>query len=313
MVSQKKLKDKIKRIAYDNGIDYVGFASIDRFSNAPKDHKPETLLPGARSVISMGKRLSKGALISHSNFYHRRIRDYYFTYMWFGYGAINLHFLDVTAVLISRLIEKEGYIALPIMASGIEDYREKPLGAFSHRHAAVASGLGEFGWNNLFMTPDVGPRVRLVTIITTAELEPDPMYSGNPICDKEKCKKEFGRGKGYPCALACTMKVLDRTGERYWEVEIGEKKFRYAQFNKYISMWASLGLCKAALGKKDLQLPSREIGMREVFKAMKKRDPSQSLEMIVIGRSNYCGRCLNECPVGMPHEVLESFKGEKRC
>jgi ferredoxin len=136
------------------------------------------------------------------------------------------------------------------------------------------------------------------------------MYNGNPICDKEKCKIIFGKGKGYPCALACTMKVLDRTGENYWEVEIGGKVYRYARFDKYRSMWASLGLCKAALGKKEISIPSGEIGMQDVFKALSKRDPSQSLEMLVIGRTNYCGRCLNECPVGMPKEVLDSFKGE---
>jgi hypothetical protein len=260
----------------------------------------------------MGKKLSKGALISHSNYYHRKIRDYFFAYMWFGYGMINEHFLDVTALLITRLLEKEGYIALPIMASGIEDLRG-PIGAISHRHAAVAAGLGEFGWNNLFMTPDAGPRVRLVTVITTAELEPDPMYHGDPICDKERCKKEFGEGKNYVCAGACTMRVLDRSGEKYWEVEIGGRIYRYAQFDKFKSMWAALGLCKPALGKKTIPMPRGKIGVNEIVSAMKERDPAQSLEMLVTGRSNYCGRCLNECPVGMPREVLESSKGDDLC
>jgi len=304
------LKKKIKELAFSNDLDYVGIAPVERFSNAPEDHKPEVLLPGARSVISMGKRLSKGALISHSNYYHRGIRDFYFTYLRFGYGAINLHYLDEAALIVARLLEKEGYIAFPIMASGIEDYKKAPMGTISHRHAAVASGLGEFGWNNLFMTPDAGPRVRLVTVITTAELEPDPMYSGDPICDKERCKREFGKGKYYICAGACTMKVLDRSGKKYWEVEIGGRIYRYAQFDKFKSMWASLGLCKAALGKKEIPLPRGKIGMPEIISGMAQREPAQSFEMVVAGRSNYCGRCLNECPVGMPKEVLNSFQHE---
>jgi epoxyqueuosine reductase len=307
------LKQRVKELAFSNGLDYVGIAPVERFTNSPEEHKPDVLLPGARSVISMGKKLSKGALISHSNFYHRRIRDYYFTYLRFGYGAINLHFLDETALIVTRFLEKEGYIAFPIMASGIEDYRKAPMGPISHRHAAVAAGLGEFGWNNLFMTPDAGPRVRLVTVITTAELEPDPMYHGDPICDKERCKKEFGEEKNYPCARACTMKVLDRSGKKYWEVEIGGRIYRYAQFDKFKSMWASLGLCKAALGKKEIPLPRGKIGMPEIVSAMAEREPSQPLEMVVAGRSNYCGRCLNECPVGMPKEVLKSFKGDEPC
>ena len=306
------LKQRVKELAFSNDLDYVGIAPVERFFNSPEDHKPDVLLPGARSVISMGKRISKGALISHSNYYHRRIRDYFFTYMWFGYGMINEHLLDVAALLITRLLEKEGYIAFPIMASGIEDLRV-PIGAISHRHAAVAAGLGEFGWNNLFMTPDAGPRVRLVTVITTAELEPDPMYSGAPLCDKERCKREFGKGKYYVCAGACTMQVLDRSGEKYWEVEIEGRTYRYAQFDKFKSMWAALGLCKPALGKKAIPMPRGKIAVNEIVRAMTERDPGQSLEMLVTGRSNYCGRCLNECPVGMPQEVLDAFRGDERC
>jgi len=306
------LKQKIKELAFSNDLDYVGVAPIGRFSNAPEDHRPEVLLPGARSVISMGKKLSKGALISHSNFYHRHIRDFFFTYMWFGYGVINEHVLDVTSLLVTRMLEKEGYVGFPIMASGMED-PTVPIAALSHRHAAVAAGLGEFGWNNLLMTPDAGPRVRLVTVITTADLEPDPMYGGVPICNKERCKMEFGKGKQYPCAGGCTMKVLDRSGEKYWEVEIEGRTYRYAQFDKFRSMWAVTGLCKAALGKRQIPLPKGKIGFSEIVDGVAQRDPTQSLEMLVTGRSNYCGRCLNECPVGMPKEVLESFKGGQAC
>lgn len=52
---------------------------------------------------------------------------------------------------------------------------------FSMRHAAVACGLGELGLSNLFLAPDMGPRVRLSAFITTAPLEPDPMYE-EPLC-----------------------------------------------------------------------------------------------------------------------------------
>jgi hypothetical protein len=45
----------------------------------------------------------------------------------------------------------------------------------------VAAGLGEFGLNNLLLTPQYGPRVRLESMITTAELAPDPLCEG-PIC-----------------------------------------------------------------------------------------------------------------------------------
>ena len=36
------------------------------------------------------------------------------------------------------------------------------LGDFSHKHAALAAGMGTFGWSNLFLTPEFGARVRLI-------------------------------------------------------------------------------------------------------------------------------------------------------
>lgn len=134
------LKQRIRESAFSNGLDYVGIATMEKFCDSPEKHRPDVLLPGARSVISMGKKLSKEGLISHSNFYHRQIRNY-FTSLWFGYGAINLHFLDETALIITRLLERRGYIAFPIIGIGIENYRKAPMATVSHRHAAVATFL----------------------------------------------------------------------------------------------------------------------------------------------------------------------------
>lgn len=36
------------------------------------------------------------------------------------------------------------------------------MALFSNRHAAVAAGLGEIGWNGFCLTPDNGPRQRFV-------------------------------------------------------------------------------------------------------------------------------------------------------
>jgi epoxyqueuosine reductase len=48
-------------------------------------------------------------------------------------------------------------------------------GIFSMRHAAVRAGLGEFGLNNVVVTPRYGPRVRFNALVTEAELEPTPL------------------------------------------------------------------------------------------------------------------------------------------
>ena len=99
------------------------------------------------------------------------------------------------------------------------DFPKPPKGfaPFSHRHAAVAAGLGEFGLNNLLLTPRYGPRQRLVSIITTAPLEPDPIIE-KPICLGEKCSLCIKRcpagafGEPYDLAIAarsCKLAKVD--------------------------------------------------------------------------------------------------------
>jgi epoxyqueuosine reductase QueG len=51
------------------------------------------------------------------------------------------------------------------------------FGLFSQRHAAVRAGLGEFGLNNVVVTPQYGPRVRFNSVITQAPLEISPLLT----------------------------------------------------------------------------------------------------------------------------------------
>ena len=68
------------------------------------------------------------------------------------------------------------------------DFPKPPGGfaPFSHRHAAVAAGLGEFGLCNLLLTPQYGSRQRLVSIISKAPLAADPLVTER-LCLGEKC------------------------------------------------------------------------------------------------------------------------------
>jgi len=62
-------------------------------------------------------------------------------------------------------------------------------GDLSHKHAAVACGLGSFGLNNLVISPGWGPRIRLATILTNAELKYDRILQENPCHDCVECVK----------------------------------------------------------------------------------------------------------------------------
>lgn len=97
--------------------------------------------------------------------------------------------LDEIAFKASKQIQSDGYLSLPIPASQILDW-ENWHAAISHKAVARMAGLGWQGKNLLLITPEYGPRVRLVTVLTNAPLKTDA-----PI--KNRC------GKCTLCRDAC--------------------------------------------------------------------------------------------------------------
>lgn len=191
VASAQRLTDRIRQFALDNGAHLVGVAPVERFEGAPRGHHPRDFLPDCRSVISIASRiLDRGLehprlLPEGSEFIpDEHLREVLNHYFW----EIECH--GPTSDLLSRLalraammLQDAGYGSLFFPPTNSDVYslqrlvgKIKPHHAlFSHRHAAVRAGLGEFGLDNVVVTPEYGQRVRLMTVITTAELEPTPL------------------------------------------------------------------------------------------------------------------------------------------
>jgi epoxyqueuosine reductase QueG len=98
----------------------------------------------------------------------------------------------------SVFVPRDGY-------TGIDVLLERPIAFFSHRHAAHLAGLGTFGVNNMLLTPEYGPRVRFGSVITTADLLPDPLMEGD-LCTRcmacvRMCPVRALGGEDYPDGL----------------------------------------------------------------------------------------------------------------
>ena len=108
-----------------------------------------------------------------------------------GYETVNIR-LEQLGLLCANYLEEGGCDALFLPATYAH---HAPLmeavpgfyAPFSHRHAAVRAGLGEFGLNNLVLHPKYGCRMRWMSIITTAALRADPLVT-KPVCLREKCQ-----------------------------------------------------------------------------------------------------------------------------
>ena len=156
----KRLTTRVKDIARRSGADLIGIARSESFSSAPKDHHPDDILRGAKSVIVMAARLLDPSLEKAPS------REYSITY-----AVVNRE-LDRIAYQVARFLQDEGFRAVQVPASPPYDLAGM-MGDLSHRHAGHLAGLGIFGKNNLLLSPEFGPRIRLVSVITDASLAPD--------------------------------------------------------------------------------------------------------------------------------------------
>jgi len=205
----------VKNMVKDFGADLVGIASVDRFEGAPPGHGPLDLMPQAKSVIVAGVRIPD-PVVDYDEYHlkmtemspemgiHANIENFY---MLMGHYSEDMMLNIIATRLANRLETGWGMRSLPTpntQHTGLgHPVMEAPLGFFSQRHAAVRAGLGEFGFSGLVVTPQYGPRVRYVSIITEAELEPDPLLT-EKVCMRGKCGGEAGPR----CQQKCSNNAL---------------------------------------------------------------------------------------------------------
>ncbi len=195
------LKNEVISLCMRDGANLVGFASIDRFDGAPQGHHPRDFISSARAVISIGMIVPRAVLnyqnmLVDSEFVPESIRKEYlqkYFYRSSGYDIIN-NCLNTLGYRLTQYLERMGFLAVYFTATYGDVYfkyqQQVPgqKGIFSHRHAAVRAGLGEFGLNNIVVTPKYGPRVRFNSIITDAPLKADELLQ-KKVCLGMNCQK----------------------------------------------------------------------------------------------------------------------------
>lgn len=276
------LKEELHELAKANNMDYFGVAPVHRFHNIPAGHKPCDLLPKAKSVIVLGMRIPAGAIEANNRAYEG-LRHAIFSYVAFGYNKVNENLDNAALHVVLHIEKKHRNKAYPIPAGGPRD-EYLMMSTMSNRYAAVCAGLGLFGWSGFVLTQQDGPRVRWVSIITEANLKPDPLYKGPPLCDRSQCDI---------CIQACPVGAL--SDHEAVKVEIEEHRSEYSTRNKPLCRCATTGLVKGTPGRLQADVPTNLRRAEEWLSLSKKDNPWRRMEF---SRGNYCHRCLIECPVG---------------
>ena len=168
-ITSDSFKRRLKALVYQNGGDLFGVADLEPAHRFIIAQGGEILRKFPRA-ISIGIRLSDVIIDQHSPDESHENSLY-----WHHVYRVVTPALDFLALRIQRELQADGCMALPIPTS--LPYNRKTLkSVFSHKLAAHLSGLGWIGKNCLLITPDFGPRVRFVTILTDA-----PLPSGIPL------------------------------------------------------------------------------------------------------------------------------------
>jgi len=183
----RDLKNKAREV----GFALVGVSSPERLRSLPRGmvskivnlRSVEEEFPSAKSVVLLGFHVWDKAFnlaISAPGWLGYGMHDpsEHFEWYQFYYEIVK----DMAWSLIDFLRKRgfESVLSLRI-----------PL-----KPAAVTAGLGYQGKNTLLVTPNFGPRVRLVSVLTTAKLDLDEPFTED-LC--KECEK---------CVIACPTKAL---------------------------------------------------------------------------------------------------------
>ncbi len=193
------LRSEIEKTARSYDVDLVGFARVRDIRLAHPPRPAEDLLAGAKTAVVFASALLQGALDCPRGT-KGAIKD----------AQIAYDRNQEASAAVGRYLERQGFKSYLVPSSlPVDVYKHQGTNyyaaEFSHRQAAIAAGLGVKGMNNLLVTPEFGPRVRLGSMITTAEFDFEPRNLPEVVC--RKCMK---------CVEICPVKAIDPERENQY-------------------------------------------------------------------------------------------------
>lgn len=277
-VSEADLTRDLRQFALERlEVDLLGVSPAERLSGGPEGGRPTDYLPQARSVVVLALKIPDAAVevAGHYDEPGKTLGPY----MWYGYVVPNWD-LSSAASRLAKFLEARGFKGLPFSPTGLL-YKHGNRADFSHRHAAVAAGLGEFGHSGLVLTPRFGPRQRFVSIVTDAPLEPSPLYEGPPLCVPDSCKRA--------CIRACP------TGAMIGKVSltIAGRTFEHARLHPIRCKWP---FAEKGFRRTKVPLPAdpTDADFREALRSTRPHPFDADLGQFTFVPQ--CGACIFHCP-----------------
>lgn len=322
--------EMVKKAALAAGADLCGIGDMARFEGAPKEMDPRYIFPEATRVVGMVFRIPRGVqrgIEEGTQFYqypsmaYGGINEIYAPAVLYSVGKIIEDHGYEAAVyrntgargVVSDMDGSPGNTLSPEEQIEVMEQEKnktahhrsvqftrpvRPGGVapdlqFHFRLAAVACGLGEMGWSKMFLTPEFGPLQRVAFIFTDAPLEPDPMYSGPPICRRcMACVRECPGG-----CLSQDESIVVHVGGKKCEWGVIDEWKCYAfythagrRFNPFVPKEVFDRNEGGALDLLEGKAPANEHEIMKVYGALEKYFPTW-----VGYNMAKCGGCIRAC------------------
>jgi len=214
MIDRKELED----LARHAGADVFAVADVGRFDELPAERHPRAIFPETRSVVVLGRRITRGTL--------RGVEEgtQFNIYSLYGAQWLEDRFLATTTFAVGEALEDRGWEAVPLpnlppqvppMGVAVRAGAPPPNVLLDLDDAAVRAGAGEIGYCGFLLTPQFGPRQRVQAILTDAEIAPTDLLA-EAICPRDGRCTGFcplgAIGEGEPvtvCGAATTVARID--------------------------------------------------------------------------------------------------------
>ena len=180
-LSKEDLTAKVKEFPVNYGASIVGITTLETLAGGPPSTDLTYVLEGARSAVTFVVPLDEGKTCDYLGKVDRagHQKDYTRTSI----------IADGIAAQLASFMRQFGHETIAVMQN-LVFRNDKPgdlkkrIPNISHRYLAVRGGVGWFGFSGNVLTPDHGPNVILVSVVTAAELIPtDPLPPEDNYCD----------------------------------------------------------------------------------------------------------------------------------
>jgi epoxyqueuosine reductase QueG len=194
MGEKMTLTEDLKKKAVEVGFATVGVSSPDLLHGLPHGkvwniyplRSPEEELAHVKSVILMGYHVWDKAFNIQVD--SARLSDQ-------GFNKNMVENRVESYQLYYEVMKNKAWVIVDYLAR--RGFESKPSLSIPLKTSAVRCGLGCQGKNTLLITPNYGPMVRLISVLTSAELELDEPFKEDLCRDCQKC------------VAACPTKALE--------------------------------------------------------------------------------------------------------